>query len=709
MKKTILKILLILTIILPLNVYAQNRVINGNDFAIYNRTKADIYNKWRIGKIDQEVPIYVSEPSYTAPYKAGVVTTDYLDEVLDNLNYYRYLVGVPEITIRTTNDEALQKAEVIQTLYAEENYALTHDLPKDFTKPDDMNDDFWGSKEECERKENPQCYGAYANHNIISYGRPDEPNFYFFDESKFDEEYQEAGHRMALLSPEVVQEDYGIGERVIYGRSTLSSSNYNRMTNEFAAYPSPGYFPKEDFADISDWDIFLNIYEFKFLTATEQQNVKVTIKNLGTGLVETRSLAEKNLNFDYECKETLCTIWNRMNILQPTKESEYYEDSYEVTVENLIDKSGNPVDLKYTVEFYDRLEGTTSNITAVNPFLKGMYYDGEYDKSLLDSALDGLFYGLDLDSNESVTYAPASHQINKYGTAGYGTEIYHAFPSLDELPSYIVDNNNLLKNEYLTIQGNNVDSTYKYTYDSATYNANIGDNVTIRVNSLETGLNGYFYSTWIKYSNGEFKELDDQVKYGNENNNTLTLTINSVTADDADKYYIAALLVVPTNEENPELYYYISKPLTLTVNTPAESIAFDSESMTIHAGDTEKLDLTITPTTANPNLTWQSSDNTIVSVDDEGNITGKKVGTATITVTDGNLSAAITVNVTSYLKGDLNKNNKIDLPDVIHLLKRYLNVVETTAEDITIGDMNEDGSIGLADIILLLRIYLGVN
>ena len=61
------------------------------------------------------------------------------------------------------------------------------------------------------------------------------------------------------------------------------------------------------------------------------------------------------------------------------------------------------------------------------------------------------------------------------------------------------------------------------------------------------------------------------------------------------------------------------------------------------------------------------------------------------------------------MKGDLNKNNKIDLPDVIHLLKRYLNVVETTAEDITIGDMNEDGSIGLTDIISLLKIYLGVN
>ena len=693
MNKKLLKLLLILTIILPLNVYA-NTVINGNDFAIYNRTKEQIYNKWRVGRIDQSVNIFTSLPSYTAPYKAGVVTTDYLDEVLDNLNYYRYLVGVPEITNRTTNDEELQTAEVVQTLYVESEYSLTHYLMDDFEKPEDMDQSFYD-------------LGAYANHNIISYGRTDEPNFYFFDESIFDDFYPQAGHRMALLSPEVVQEDYGIGVDVVYGRSTVSRNNYDRMTNSFAAYPSPGYFPKEDFADTSDWDIFLNIDNFKFLTAEERNNVRVTIKNLDTGLIETRSLAEENLNFDYDCQGTYCTIWNRMNILQPTRTTEYYEDRYEVTVENLIDKSGNPVDLKYTVEFYDKLEGTTSNIDGVYPFLKEFHFDGEYNEELINETLEGLFYYLELDTDPDnlLEYIPASHNIEYYGSPSTGVVEYHAHPSLTELPSYIKDTNHLLENEYLLIQGHTQNDTYKYRYGNMTYNASVGDSITLRVNNLITDIDGHYLGSWGKYKNGEYTELDDEDKYSNENDNLLTLTINDITADDAGEYYMAALLLEPIDEGGYNLYYYISRPITLTVNIPAESIEFTSESITISAGATEKLDLTITPANANSNLNWTSSDTSVVTVDNEGNITGVKGGTATITVTDGILSDTITINVTGYLKGDLNKNNHIDLPDIIHLLKRYLNIEETTTEDLMIGDMNEDGSLGLPDIIMLLRIY----
>lgn len=60
------------------------------------------------------------------------------------------------------------------------------------------------------------------------------------------------------------------------------------------------------------------------------------------------------------------------------------------------------------------------------------------------------------------------------------------------------------------------------------------------------------------------------------------------------------------------------------------------------------------------------------------------------------------------VKGDFNNNGRVDLLDIIYLLKRYLNIEETTAEDIRLGDMNNDNAIGLRDIILLLKEYLGV-
>ena len=54
-------------------------------------------------------------------------------------------------------------------------------------------------------------------------------------------------------------------------------------------------------------------------------------------------------------------------------------------------------------------------------------------------------------------------------------------------------------------------------------------------------------------------------------------------------------------------------------------------------------------------------------------------------------SKTVTKDETStYQKGDMNRDGTINLPDVIYLLKRYLNVEATTEEDITIGDMNND-------------------
>ena len=59
----------------------------------------------------------------------------------------------------------------------------------------------------------------------------------------------------------------------------------------------------------------------------------------------------------------------------------------------------------------------------------------------------------------------------------------------------------------------------------------------------------------------------------------------------------------------------------------------------------------------------------------------------------------------NYHKGDMNKNGRIDLSDIIMLLKVYLNG-DVTDEELQIGDMDNNTVIGLRDIILLLKEYL---
>ncbi len=71
----------------------------------------------------------------------------------------------------------------------------------------------------------------------------------------------------------------------------------------------------------------------------------------------------------------------------------------------------------------------------------------------------------------------------------------------------------------------------------------------------------------------------------------------------------------------------------------------------------------------------------------------------------GTVSKTVTYTEDEILKGDMNKNGRIDLADIILLLRVYLND-NATEEDLRIGDMNNNGSIGLSDIIDLLRLYL---
>ena len=68
-----------------------------------------------------------------------------------------------------------------------------------------------------------------------------------------------------------------------------------------------------------------------------------------------------------------------------------------------------------------------------------------------------------------------------------------------------------------------------------------------------------------------------------------------------------------------------------------------------------------------------------------------------------NINAKVSV---VNLKGDMNHNGKIDLKDIILLIKTYLGIDDISDEDSVMGDMNHNGKIDLKDIILLIKFYL---
>ena len=86
----------------------------------------------------------------------------------------------------------------------------------------------------------------------------------------------------------------------------------------------------------------------------------------------------------------------------------------------------------------------------------------------------------------------------------------------------------------------------------------------------------------------------------------------------------------------------------VTVRQSVKGLSLDKDKITIDKGETEKLEAVITPEGAtNQKVTWKSSDETVVTISEAGEVTGKKGGVAVVTCTteDGELEANCIVTV----------------------------------------------------------------
>lgn len=76
--------------------------------------------------------------------------------------------------------------------------------------------------------------------------------------------------------------------------------------------------------------------------------------------------------------------------------------------------------------------------------------------------------------------------------------------------------------------------------------------------------------------------------------------------------------------------------------TPVESVKLEHENASLELGSLGKIEYTITPSDAtNKEVTWETSDDSIVSVDEKGLLVGKKEGTCEITVKTKNGKTAV--------------------------------------------------------------------
>ncbi|MBQ6600799.1 MAG: Ig-like domain-containing protein, partial [Clostridia bacterium] len=99
-----------------------------------------------------------------------------------------------------------------------------------------------------------------------------------------------------------------------------------------------------------------------------------------------------------------------------------------------------------------------------------------------------------------------------------------------------------------------------------------------------------------------------------------------------------------TSKDNPS----ITETVTVTVKIPVSDVTVEKDEITLNKGDKDTIVPVVTPDNAtNKEVTYTSSDETVVKVDENGNIEAVGKGEATITITSkDNPSEFVTVKVT---------------------------------------------------------------
>ena len=143
------------------------------------------------------------------------------------------------------------------------------------------------------------------------------------------------------------------------------------------------------------------------------------------------------------------------------------------------------------------------------------------------------------------------------------------------------------------------------------------------------------------------------------------------------------------------------------------SISLDNHNTnTLDVGDTDKIKITSNflycdaTTYIDPSsFSWSSSNDKVITVDENGNVTGISAGTANLILQMSNgdtINYEVTVE-NNLLKGDVNKDGKVKLYDALMILKQSILGGNLDDDMLYIMDYNDDGKVKLYDALKFLQ------
>ncbi len=151
--------------------------------------------------------------------------------------------------------------------------------------------------------------------------------------------------------------------------------------------------------------------------------------------------------------------------------------------------------------------------------------------------------------------------------------------------------------------------------------------------------------TWTS-SDPSIATVDENGRVKGIKEGTVTITVKTENGKTATKTITIKNAQKPNGGNNQPTTPPSNPTTPSTVAVSGVEISGGNSTMTV--GDTGKLTATVTPTNAtNKKVKWSTSNNNIVSIDQDGNIkaTGKGEATITVTTEDGNKTATFKITV----------------------------------------------------------------
>lgn len=387
------------------------QIFDADKWSVFSdRTAEDIAERYAdLAVYVDENDLYESVPETGGSYSIGVLSDNVKNSIISNINYYRWLEGVPEISLweeNCVNDQAVAFYEVLKTQDKNVRENQTDSIPEEIYR---------------------LCIEAVSD-SIV---KPTAVSTAVRDSLCGEMDFDEDGiltSRMTVLS----HKNSKVSAGYYSGVFACSSSEGDGMVYAFASYPSPGLFPANDIdKELSAWHIELNS---EMIVYGEIEDINVEITDMTDGTVYNRKPGD-----GLYVKDDLIVFY------PPKENGTMFKHKYQIIVYGLKTLSGTDAAIKYTVDFFDRTEYEKTEVINIKSECGIIYAPAD----MADSQLKEFFpqkAEAELGNGRTLDIKILDWKQSVSEGGGFDENKYIAIIDNDINSRLIIDTENLLRN-----------------------------------------------------------------------------------------------------------------------------------------------------------------------------------------------------------------------------------------------------------------------